>query len=169
MGLFEKEFEFKGKHATYCRFLKDNGIISTFRDVYLISSVIGFLNGAKADIDDEKDENKKVQSASIMATELTQQQENLTFMYRIIMLLDDKPGFSIQDYQNRAFRDDADDEHPEKLKENMELFNSYVRGGLEILYDKFKDCEDVNEYSNTLYELVNDFAEDNGLAVEEFN
>ena len=53
MGLFEKEFEFKGKHATYCRFLKDNGIISTFRDVYLISSVIGFLNGAKADVDNE--------------------------------------------------------------------------------------------------------------------
>ena len=51
----------------------------------------------------------------------------------------------------------------------MELFNSYVRGGLEILYDKFKDCEDVNDYSNTLYELVNDFAEDNGLAVENFN
>ena len=49
----------------------------------------------------------------------------------------------------------------------MELFNSYVRGGLEILYDKFKDCEDVNDYSNTLYELVNDFAEDNGLTIED--
>ena len=118
MGLFEKEFEFKGKHATYCRFLKDNGIVSTFRDVYLISSVIGFLNGAKADIDNEKDEDKKVQSASIFSSDLDKQKENLKFMYRIIMLLDEKPGFSIQDYQNRAFRDDADDEHPEKLKTN---------------------------------------------------
>ena len=33
MGLFEKEFEFKGKHATYCRFLKDNGILQMLEDL----------------------------------------------------------------------------------------------------------------------------------------
>ena len=32
--LFEKEFEFKGKHATYCRFLKnDIELFKTFREV----------------------------------------------------------------------------------------------------------------------------------------
>ena len=34
--------------------------------------------------------------------------------------------FSIEDYMNRAFRDDAEEGNREKLKANMALFNSYA-------------------------------------------
>lgn len=158
--LFDKEFEFKGKHATYCRFLKDEiKLFKTFREVYTVSAIIGFLNSTKSKVDDEK-----VQPASILPSELAQKRPVLTYIYRLIMLLDETEGFDIKNYQDRTFRDDADvEEHPEKLKANMELFNAYAMGGLEILYDKFKDCKEKIDVVNTLYEYLDDFYSDNGL------
>lgn len=158
--LFDKEFEFKGKHATYCRFLKDEiKLFKTFREVYTVSAILGFLNSTKAKADDEK-----VQPASILPSELAQKRPALTYIYRLIMLLDEADGFDIKNYQDRTFRDDADvEEHPEKVKANMELFNSYAMGGLEVLYDKFKDCKEKIDVANTLYELLDDFYSDNGL------
>ena len=46
--LFDSEFEFVGKHATYCRSLKEEiGLFTTFREAYMISAIVGFLNGSK--------------------------------------------------------------------------------------------------------------------------
>lgn len=159
MGLFDKEYKFVGKHATYCRYLKDEGIIKTFREVYLISTAVGYLNNATSPVDKEE----KVQEASILPSELMQQKDNLTFLYRIIMLTREVPGYSIDDYKNRAFRDDVDDENPEKVKENMELFNSYSRAGVEILYDIFKDGTNRKDYANQLNTFLTNFCMDINL------
>ena len=156
--LFEKEFEFKGKHATYCRFLKnDIELFKTFREVYTVSAIVGFLNATKGKKDDEK-----VQPASILPSELAQKRPTLTYIYRLIMLLEQTDGFEIKDYQDRTFRDDAE-ESSGKLLANMEMFNSYALGGLEILYDKFKDCKSKKDTVNTLNEFLLDFYADNAL------
>ena len=159
--LFDKEFEFKGKHADYCRFLKDEiGLFKTFREAYTTSAIIGFINNKTA----QKETGTKLQLASILPSELAQKRESLTFIYRLIMLLDKKEGFTLKDYQDRTFRYDAEtDEHPEKLAENMELFNSYALGGIELLYDRFKDCHEKKDTVNTLYDFLYEFYEDNGF------
>lgn len=157
--LFDKEFEFRGKYANYCRFLRnDISLFKTYREIYTISAIVGFINSTKGAESDEK-----VQSASILPSELAQKRTSLTFIYRLMMLLDEKEGFSIEDYQNRTFRDDAETESPEKLKKNMELFNAYALGGLEIIYDKFKDCKTPKDTVNTLHEFLSEFFEDNEL------
>lgn len=158
--LFDKEFEFVGKHATYCKALKqDIGLFNTNREAYMISALVGFLYGEKA----ERDLIEKVQPTSILPSELIKQRKNLTNIYRFIMLLEENPTFTIEDYKNRTFRDDAEDEDPEKVKRNMDIFNSYVLGGIEILYDKFKECTTKKETANQLYEFLSEFVEDNKL------
>lgn len=160
MMLFDKEFEFVGKHATYCRALKDEiSLFSTFRETYMISAIVGFLYGAKS----EKDTTEKVNPASILPSELAKQRLNLRNIYRYIMLLEETEGFSIDDYKARTFKDDAEDEDPEKIKRNMEIFNSYVLGGIEILYDRFKDCDSKKNVVNVLNEFLEDFVTDNEL------
>lgn len=159
--MFDKEFEFKGKHAGYVRFLKDEiGLFKTYREAYTISAVVGFLNANKT----SRDSTEKAQPASVLPSEMVQKRAELTLIYRIMMLLDEADNFTIDDYKNRAFRDDADvDEHPEKFKNNMELFNSYVLGGLEIIYEKFQSCNDKSSTVNMLYDYLMDFFEDNNL------
>lgn len=163
--LFDKEFEFKGKHATYCRFLKnDIGLFKTFREAYTVSAIIGFLNSTKG----TKNLEEKVQPASILPSELAQKRVPLTFIYRLIMLLDENDCHELKDFQNRTFRDDADYiDHPEKIMANMEIFNSYALGGLEILYDKFNDCHSQKETVNALNEFISDFVDDNHFIINQ--
>ena len=159
-GLFDNEIEINGKYATMARFLKeDAGIFATFREAYLTSAIVGFLNKSK----ETKDNSDKVQAASIFPNELSKRKADLKLLYRIIMLVEESPDFTIDDYMNRAFRDDAEESNKDKLKSNMALFNSYVCGGLEFLYNEFKDTKKMDEVINVLYEYVHAFAVDVGL------
>ena len=78
------------------------------------------------------------------------------------MLLKEEPGFTIDDYKNRAFRDDVE-ENIELIKENMLIFNSYACGGIEYLFNMFKDCDSVDKTVDTLYSYINKFSSEVGI------
>lgn len=165
-GLFENEIEFTGRYATIVRHLKEDlGLFTTFREAYVTAAVIGFVN-RKTETDGSND---KVQAASIFPNELSKRKHDLRFLYRIIMLVEDNPTFTIDDYMNRAFRDDAEEGNVDNLKQNMALFNSYVCGGLDYLNEKFGSLERADDIVDALYEMVHNFAvdveviEDDGL------
>lgn len=156
-GLFENEIEFTGNYATIVRHLKDNlGLFTTFREAYVTAAIIGYVNRRT-----ESDSNgDKVQAASIFPNELSKRKHDLRFLYRIIMLVEDDPTFTIDDYMNRAFRDDAGDGNAEKLKQNMSVFNSYVCGGLDFLNEKFGSLDRTDDIIDALYDMVHNFAVD---------
>lgn len=163
-GLFDNEIEINGKYATMVRFLKEEvGIFSTFREAYLTAAIIGLLNSSKESVDN----SEKVQPASIFPNELSKRKSDLKLLYRIIMLCEETPGYTIEDYMNRAFRDDAEDSNREKLKVNMTLFNSYACGGLEFLYNKFQNANKTDDVIDILYEYIHLFGVDVGLLDEE--
>ena len=156
-GLFENEIELNGKYATIIRHLKEDlGLFTTFREGYVTSAVIGFLN-QKSETEEKPD---KVQAASIFPNELNKRKHDLRLLYRIIMLVQDEPTFTIDDYMNRAFRDDAEEANAEKLKQNMATFNSYVCGGLDLLQEKFGELDKTEDVVEALYEFVHSFAVD---------
>ena len=157
-GLFENEIEFNGKYATMARFLRDDIGLGTFREIYVLSSIIGFINERQ----ENSNEDEKVQSASIFPNELIKRKADLRFIYRVIMLLKEEPEFTLDDYKNRAFRDDPE-ENAEVIKDNMRIFNSFACGGVEYLYDIFKDCTRTEDIVDTLYEFVHRFSSDVGL------
>lgn len=163
-GLFENEIEMNGNYATIVRHLKDDlGIFTTFREAYVTAAVIGFLH-QRTESNDKQD---KVQAASIFPNELNKRKQDLRLLYRIIMLVQDDPTFTIEDYMNRAFRDDAEEENAERLKQNMAMFNSYVCGGFEYLQEKFGNLDKTEEIVDAVYELVHEFAIDMELLQEE--
>lgn len=163
MDMFDKEFNFKGQYGKYCRklnFMEGKGLFKTNREAYVYSTIIGFLNNTQSrNVEYDKEE----QEASILPSEITKRRDSLRFIYHLIMLLKEEPGFTIEDYKNRTFRDEADEEHPEKLAANMRIFNAYAEGGIEFLYNKFESCQKLGEVVDELYKFVNDFAIDNGL------
>lgn len=158
-GLFDNEIEINGKYATMTRFLKDAGIFETYREAYMIAVIIGFLNKEK----ETKDDQVKVQAASIFPNELSKKKADLKLLYRIIMLVNEVPGDTIEDYMNRAFRDDSEEGSKENLKANMGLFNEYACGGLEFLYKKFRESNKTDDIIDTLYNYVHSFSVEVGL------
>lgn len=160
-GLFENEIEFNGNYATMVRYLKETvGVFTTFREAYLVSAIVGYLNNAEESQNHKQD---KVQSASIFPNELNKRKADLRFVFRVIMLSKDEEGLTIDDYMNRAFRDNPEDKNND-LKNCMLKFNSYVCGGLEFLYNKFKDTDKPAEVVDILYDYIHRFIIDVGFA-----
>ena len=67
---------------------------------------------------------------------------------KMVLLLDESDKLSNEEKVNRAFRGPKSEE---EFAHNVELFNSYVRGGIEFLYEELKlrvlDLDDM--YTDT--------------------
>lgn len=158
--MFDKDMIFiRGKHATYTKELvaKFNmsikqGIFDRNLDVYLIAPIIGKLYNRKAELDKTIDDDTRIHSKQIDS-----ERQQLETTYRMIMLLEDKENLSVEERSNRAFRYD---DNEEKRKDGDLIFDSYVRGGIEVLYEKIlKDSKNEDDYVKNLYDFIVDFTE----------
>lgn len=155
--MYEKNLYFKGKHATYMKQLaakfSENikvGIFKRNLDVYLLAPIVGMAYGRQADVDNGKDE-----PTSIHTEQLIEEMTNLEMNYRTILLLHDKDKLDVETRITRAFRYDEDSE---KRKEGDEIFESYVRGGIEVLYEKLIAPSSLMEdYYKNLFDFVMEF------------
>lgn len=167
--MFDNDFRIKGSHATKAKFLckdrnkereKGVNIFERLIDVYMLAPVIGLLYGEKSEVD-----KTSTDSANIMASVMIKEQTKLKYIYRLIMLCDEENNLSNEDKINRAFKDDT---NKEALEKNMKLFNSYLLGGIEILYGKFTDDGTTkDDYLNAIYDLVDGFYRDLEIKKEE--
>lgn len=160
--MFDRDFEFRGKHATYTKFLcNDAKIFRRYLDVYMAGAMVGFLHSNSVSRD-----TSTTDEASILASVFATERLNCEFLYRLIMLLEEKSGLGKEERVDRAFR--IDDSSPEALKNNLELFHSYVYGGVEVLYEKFADCTTKDDYMEKINDMVGSFDRDtNGSTYDE--
>lgn len=155
--MFEDDIRITGKHAIHVKYLaKDINIFDRYIDVYMVGSIFGFLYGKKAEKDTSSEDY-----ANILASTVVSERLRLDFLYRLIMLLDETSEHTPEGRINRAFRETATDRDSVSLAENMKLFNSYVLGGIEFLYEEFTDgCETRDACIKKIYNVVTDFYND---------
>lgn len=160
--MFDKQYRFKGRHA-----LRVDKLTSAFDteskakifernvDVYSNAPLVGFLYGRLAELDDEKNpETGQVYNQNVMGDRVIYSQEELLFNYRLIMLLDAKYEPDKDKRIDKAFRHMGEDPADE------ERFDSYVRGGVDVLYEKLiEGASDPNDYVTRLYEFLEEFDE----------
>ena len=160
--MFFKQYRFRGRHAV--RVDKLTGVFDSDSkaklfdrnvDVYTNAPLVGFLYGRRAEIDNEKNpETNQVYNQNVMGDRVIYSQEELTFNFRLIMLLD-------KDYEpdedkriDKAFRHMGDDPADE------ERFNSYVRGGVDVLYEKLiEGASSLDDFISRLYDFIEEFHE----------
>lgn len=161
--MFENDYTINGKHATYLKDLKDNGVFERYIDVYMVSVVIGFLNGRRSFKDSTSQDRARIY-ADAFATERLK----CVFLFRLIMLLDDSRNLSDMEKIDNSFRFDAGDNRDINTK-NLDLFNSYSLGGIEILYENLlAGGINKDDYIDKAYEYVNNFEDEiKGISYEE--
>lgn len=169
--MFDKEYTFKGKHADMVLKLTSTFSIpsvdgtntkkmSFFErnfDVYLLAPIIGFLYNRKADIDKEptkiSETESKLSTTKIWADIQINNIDDLQFNYRLIMLLDKNNEPSLEKRIDKAFRGI-------KNEDDEKLYESYVRGGVEVLYEKLlQDANTYEDYINKLYDFLEEFSD----------
>lgn len=152
--MFEQDYTLRGKHATYAKYLKDTAnLFQRILDVYMLGAVVGYLHDRKAEKDISSND-----SVSMLASVFIGEKDKCEFIYRLVMLMDISTGLSPEQRVDRAFRDDTNEE---AVKNNLALFNSYVLGGIEVLYEKLVDNSTTrDDYLEGIYKFVNDFKSD---------
>lgn len=162
--MFDNDIKITGKHASLLKFLakkstelkkdaKSAEIFKRYIDVYMAGIIVGAVKNMKSDVDNSIDE-----SANILASAVIGEQNNLKFLYRLVLLTDNPSSTSVEERIDNAFRYDGD---AAKVKEGMAILNSYARGGIEWLYEKFNDGVTTQEdYYRIVYELIKEYSED---------
>ena len=82
------------------------------------------------------------------------------------MLLKEEAGYTLDDYKNRAFKDDSE-ENMDIIKQNMLIFNSYACGGVEYLYREFENCSRLEDVVDKLYDFLHMFSAAVGLVEDD--
>lgn len=153
--MFDKEYSFSGVHAEKveqltAKFDGENQLFNRNFDVYLVAPIIGFLYSRKSELD------KGTKTTKIFPDILFREINNLKFNYRLIMLLDKEHEPDFEERVNKAFRYYGS----EKAKEDEQLYEQYVRGGVDILFEKLIENANTSEdYLKNLYDFLEEFDE----------
>lgn len=154
--MFTSDIYVRGKYASWLKFLSEKtekndksekvaGVFKRDIDVYLTAAIVGLNFGLRREADNSPDK------AKIHVDTVLKEQDNLTFVFRIAMLVDNSTGLNADEKINRTFK-------TPDTSENMELFNSYVRGGIEWLYEQFTEgATTKDDYFAKIYEVVDSF------------
>lgn len=156
--MFDKQYRFFGSHAE-----KVNALTSIFDeaskaklfernlDVYINAPLIGFLYKRKATRDRT---DNGIAPQNIFPEQMTNASDRSKYNLRLILLLDTEYEPDAEKRLDRAFRhlgqDDAD----------LDLFDAYVLGGVEVLYEKLiAGGTDPSDYMGRMFDFLEEFHE----------
>lgn len=167
--LFEADYTINGAHATRLkRLAKKNArdvdepdspqaakIFERYIDVYMNAAVWGIYYRRRAKAEPSNDR------ARIYADAFNRERDNCLFLYRLVMLLDDSENLSLTERIDRAFRYDTLPDKDDEIKKNLELFHDYVRGGIDLIYEKFiVGCMTRDDYLERTFDVMTEFQEE---------
>ena len=142
---------FYGIHAIKANELKGLGYFSRLVDLLAVAPVVGFHYGIRANRD-----NTDGIDADMLMPQILRVNNQLELNYKTIMLLD-------KDYESdeearfiKAFQVKPTD----RPEEDLERYESYVRGGVDFLYDRLVGEENTQmERLEEMLDLVESFSE----------
>lgn len=173
--MFDHNITFYGKHADYLRKLAPSKIagesliqrqtlFGSNIDVITVAPLIGFMFDRKSNQEHSDDITKN----NIMLEQVLKVRAQLTLSFRLLMLLANDGNPSEEERIDRAFRYEG---NPEKLKPLENIFFQYMRGGIEILYERL--VRDANSTEDDIQNILS-LAEEcksmvKGFSKEEIN
>lgn len=161
--IFNGDYQFKGSHAEKANrlvttFNGNNSLFNRLLDVYLLAPIIGFLYNRSSPIDNN---GKPV---NILFDAMSKEQNKLWLNYRLIMLLDKQYEADFDKRVDKAFRNYG----KESSQPDEEKYEEYVRGGVDVLYEKLIEPSNTEEdYLKNLFDFIDEFENRYGQSTDE--
>lgn len=128
---FDKEYAFKGKHAQYVIELV-SAIFKRNVDVLILAPILGLIYNRTAS-EDLTSELSSI-STKVFAEQMVRENEKILFNYRLCMLLEGNVNNQTRiDNAFRYYNEIGGD--LDRFANNINRYNSYILGGVEILYE----------------------------------
>lgn len=157
--MFDKQYRFSGKHAEMVNKLTavfdadaKSKLFERNVDVYINAPLIGFLYNRKAKKDSATSNDATQQN--VFPEQMINSSDLLKYNLKLILLLDTsyEPDQAIR--LDKAFRKLGADEN------DLALFDEYVLGGVEVLYEKLMEgASSSTEYLGRMYDFLEEFNE----------
>lgn len=162
--IFNGDYQFKGTHAEKVNRLtadigkSNKSLFNRNLDVYILAPIIGFLYTRTAELDSSS------KTANVLFDAMSKELNTLWFNYRLIMLLDKKNEPDLEKRIDKAFRFYG----KEQAVPDEERYESFVRGGVDILFEKLIEPSNSEEdYLKNLYDFMEEFEERYGQNSDE--
>ena len=162
--IFNGDYQFKGSHAEKVSRLtaaigkSNKSLFNRNLDVYILAPIIGFLYNRMADL------NTDGKPTNVLFDAMSKELNTLKFNYRLIMLLDKKHEPDFDNRINKAFRYFG---KPQAAPDE-ERYEAYVRGGVDILFEKLiEQANSEEDYLNNLYDFMDEFEDRYGQSTDE--
>lgn len=145
--MFDKEFEFKGKHALMVQEMKGEGrfeypVFNSYVEILMIAPIIGSLY--KRLSEPETGNDKK----TIFLQEILRRKDELVYTSQLV-LFNYYQDLNVESKAKRVFNPTQ-----EELKEDEYLIMKYILGGIEVLHEYlFADVEDFEDVVNNYYQF----------------
>lgn len=144
------QYAFTGTHASRVKELVSFGFFPRNVDVLLVAPIVGFEYAAKAEKNNQNDDDTKV-----FLEQLQNANSRLELNYMTIMLLDKEHEPSEEARIRKAFQISPED----RSQLDLDRYEEYVRGGVDFLYEKIIGTGNTqDERIRELYDLVDSFA-----------
>ena len=148
--MFDNQYDFVGKHGKYVIALTSE-FDSEKHVLYktVMPPIIGFMYGRKSKID-----KSTIDKKSIFLEQINKIRDDLDFSYKLIMLLDKNNENNEKERMNKAFNYIG----TEKSKKDELLFEEYLLGGIEILYEKLVlPAKKPEDYLGNLIDFLDEY------------
>lgn len=166
--MFNKDFAIKGIHADYIRYLtgssegktlsKSSKIFDFGYQVLFVAPIIGLLYNLKSDVVENDSMNFTIPTKQIINNK-----GKLERTYRMVLLSDKSINLDNDKRIDFVFRPNEVEK-----EEGQKLFDSYVRGGIEWLYNEIaKDGGSADDYLNNIISAIGEFTMEFGIYREE--
>lgn len=152
--MFDKQYRFLGSHAE-----KVNELTAIFDadakaklfernlDVYINAPLIGYLFHQKG----EKNTDGEIPAQNIFPEQMINASDTLQYILRLILLLDSENEPDEGKRLDKAFRWFGQEE-------DLLLFDQYVLGGVDVLYEKLiADAGGPDDYITNMYDFLEEF------------
>lgn len=177
--MFDTNLDIKGKHANYLKDLcelRENvpdkdahnnfKIFKSYVDAYILCPLVGFQYNRKGETGPIAEGN-----VGILAEQIINRKSELTYVYQILMLIDEE---SEPDCERRIYRSfnfsENNEEDKAMIKKNMQIFNAYFLGGIEVLHERFVDgCAERDQYLREINNFTKEFYEEQSIGTLKTN
>ena len=130
---FKSEYKFRGKHARMVSelwYLNDyeHTYFKRLVDIIPLAAVVGFRMNRKA-----PEDYAPVETKTVFLQQMLNAKEDLDFIMQMMIMLESASEMPQEKAVKKAFRGA---QTKEEFEQYQEMFDSYVRGGVEELYER---------------------------------
>lgn len=151
---FKSEYKFRGKHARmvgelWCLNDYEHTYFKRLVDIIPLAAIIGFRMNRKA-----AEDYAPVETKTVFLQQMLNAKEDLDFIMQMMIMLEHAGSLSREQAVKTAFRGA---ETKEEFEQYQDMFDSYVRGGVEELYERLiirKADSDDRFYENKTANLM---------------